>query len=93
MGGLRLGERGGGGRRRHYSVTDTARPTSYIFPPDPGFNQDAIEESDLTDVIDLTELSDLEENLLNTPPNVFLDNEAMEVPTRGPPPQKKFRYR
>ena len=90
MGRIAIGERGGG----LYSVTDTVKlqQPALFSPPDPGLNQDAIEESELPDVIDLTELSDFEEDLPNTQPNVFLDCEAVEIHTRGPPPQKKVKF-
>ena len=73
-------------------IQSNSNQPALFSPPDPGLNQDAIEESELPDVIDLTELSDFEEDLPNTQPNVFLDCEAVEVPTRGPPPQKKVKF-
>ena len=71
--------------------SNSNQPASFS-PPDHGLNHNAIEESEIPDVIDLTELSDFEEDLPNTQPNVFLDCEAVEVPTRGPPPQKKVKF-
>ena len=70
-------------------IQSNSNQPALFSPPDPGLNQDAIEESELPDVIDLTELSDFGEDLPNTQLIVFLDCEAVEVPTRGPPPQKK----
>ena len=70
-------------------IQSNSNQPALFSPPDPGLNQDAIEESEIPDVIDLTELSDFEEDLPNTQPNVFLDCEAVEVPTRGSSPQKK----
>ena len=73
-------------------IQSNSNQPALFSPPDPGLNQDAIEESELPDVIDLTELSDFEEDLPNTQSNVFLDCEAVEVPNRGPPPQKKVNF-
>ena len=73
-------------------IQSNSSQPALFSPPDPGLNQDAKEESELPDVIDLTELSNFEEDLPNTQPNVFLDCEAVEVPTRGPAPQKKVKF-
>ena len=60
-------------------------------PPDPGFLQTAVEESDIQDVIEIIELSDVETELSVDESNMFLDLETIENPTPNPPPLKKCR--
>ena len=72
-------------------IQSNSNQPALFSPPDPGLDQDAIKGSELPDVIDLTVLSDFED-FPNTQPNAFLDCEAVEVATRGPPPQKKVKF-
>ena len=48
-----------------------------------------MEESDIQDVIELIELSDVKTELSIDESSIFLDLEAIESPTPNPPSRKK----
>ena len=65
----------------------TDERVSIFSPPDPGFNQ-TIQENEIEDIIDLTHLSDNEDDTSSTRSNIFLDLEATE---ECPSPPKRGR--
>ena len=72
--------------QQNQSPTQAADERRSIFsPPGPGFNQ-TIQENEIEDIIDLTHLSDNEEDTNSIQSNIFLDLEATE---ECPPPPKR----
>ena len=71
-------------------ANDTELP---IFsPPHPGLFQNSITDGKNFDVINLAELSDREFDAPISEPNIFLDMEALEVPSNSPPPRLRVRF-
>ena len=66
---------------------DTELPT--FSPPDPGPNQSPFTDDENFDVTNLVEMSDTEIDPPSTKPNIFLDTEASEVPSKSPLLRKK----
>ena len=60
-------------------------------PPDSGFLQTAVEESDIHNVIELIEMSNVETKLSIDNSKIFLDLEAVENLSLNPPPRRKRR--